>query len=406
LRWQATGPMSRDYGVTLQLLDHEGHVWGLGHKTLSDIEGETYLDDNQVEQIVMIPTSRWPIDEMTVQTFELPIDVATPPGRYRVQLRVHPKETWDSLHILDAAGAFVAHDWEVGDAEVLSARAAPDPLALDMDQRTDADMAPAVRLLGLSALPSVVRPGDTFTLSLYWRKMARTREDYQLELALHGYGKTWSRSVTSPVRSDYSTRRWYLGEVLRGQKDILVDAATPPGAYLIYAALLDEGGAPAAEPLRLGSIRVEGRQRAYKAPPISHAVHAKLGGLVTLLGYDISSPTLKQRESLSLTLYWQADDRTKTSYKVFAHIIDDEDRVWAQQDNEPMNGAYPTTAWLPGEIITDEYAIPIAEGLAGSYRVEVGIYDPQTGARLPATNALGERQVNDRIILQRISVVE
>jgi len=407
LRWQCTAPMSQDYGVTLRLLDQQGHLWGLGHKTLEDIAEETYLDERGLEQLVIIPTSRWPTQESTVQVFELPVDPATPPGSYTVELRVHPKGTWDSLNVLDATGAPIGHDWEAGNAEVLSARGAPDPSALGMDKQLDIDMVRAVRLLGHDTPPATIRPGDTFSVSLYWQKTERTRQDYQMQLSLRSAGRVWARSVTSLARSDYPVPYWYVGQVLRGQHDILVDAETPTGDYELFVQLLDAQGLPAAQAFSMGSIRVEGRQRVYQPPAMATSVNADMGGLISLLGYDIASFTVSYRDALSLTLYWRAEERTTTSYKAFVHVIDEADKVWAQQDSEPVNGSYPTTAWLPGEIIADTYTIPIGEGpAAGSYWIEVGLYDPATGTRLAVTSAHGQRQAYDRVLLQRIYVVE
>ena len=407
LRWQSMEPMVQDYGVTLRLLDQQGHLWGLGHKTLADIESQTYYNERGLEVPVMIPTSKWPTHETTVQTFELPIDPATPPGQYSVELRVHPKATWDGLHVLDAAGAPAGLDWQMGEVEVLTAAVGPDPTTLQIEQRVNAALAPQLFLLGHSGLPAKVRPGDAFSFSLFWQAGAAPRPDYQLRLTLRDGDRTWSQVLTSPARSDYPSSGWSSGEILRGQHDVLVDAETPTGTYRLYAALVDEAASPVAEPIVLASLRVEGRQRRYEAPQLDNMVNGDLGGLVTLLGYNLTSASVSQREGLTLTLYWRAEQRTTTSYKVFVHVIDEQGQVRAQKDSEPVDNTYPTTAWLPGEVVEDVIAVPIDQDLMpGSYYIEVGIYDPQTGTRLAARNAQGETQAGDRIVLQQITVVQ
>jgi hypothetical protein len=78
MRWQSTAAMSVDYDVTWRLIDDQGHVWGLGSKRLTDIDHETYWDEKGLERPVLIPTSKWPVSEATIGTYELPVD---PPRR-------------------------------------------------------------------------------------------------------------------------------------------------------------------------------------------------------------------------------------------------------------------------------------------------------------------------------------
>ena len=72
----------------------------------------------------------------------------------------------------------------------------------------------------------------------------------------------------------------------------------------------------------------------------------------------------------------------------------------AQRDSPPRGGLAPTTLWLPGDAILDDYAIDLPASLpAGDYRVEVGLYDPATGERLPADVPSGRPA--DAIVLDR-----
>jgi hypothetical protein len=69
-------------------------------------------------------------------------------------------------------------------------------------------------------------------------------------------------------------------------------------------------------------------------------------------------------------------------YTVFTHALDRSGQQIAGKDNQPVNGSYPTSHWMPGEYVIDEYAIPVA---ADEFEIEVGLYDPETGARLGET---------------------
>jgi len=124
-----------------------------------------------------------------------------------------------------------------------------------------------------------------------------------------------------------------------------------------------------------------------------------LGGMVRFLGYDLPQTDVPVGGTLHLTLYWQALAPMDTSYTVFAHLLDAGGQVRGQRDNVPVGGTYPTTRWLPGEVVVDEYAIPIAAGApAGEYSLEIGMYESTSGQRLSAL-ADGEKQAGDHILL-------
>ena len=128
--------------------------------------------------------------------------------------------------------------------------------------------------------------------------------------------------------------------------------------------------------------------------------------VVELVGYtldDVASTrveatrVVRPGEAVRLTLVWRCLREMETSYTVFTHLLDEGQQIRGQQDNPPVGGRYPTTLWVPGEVIVDEYAIAVRPGAPpGSYLVEVGLYDPATMERLrewydpPAVPALAK----------------
>ena len=61
-----------------------------------------------------------------------------------------------------------------------------------------------------------------------------------------------------------------------------------------------------------------------------------------------------------------------------------------QHDQQPGDGAFPTTSWVQGEVLSDTYQLELPADLTpGSYRLIVRMYDPTTLAVLPATGADG-----------------
>ena len=437
MRWQSIQPMEADYLVTLALRDEAYHLWGLGSKQLSDVDAQTFWDERGLEQAVSIPTSQWPVAEATVQTFELPVDLATPPGRYTVLARVHPTGLWDGLPILGDGEVASGFDYPLGEVEVLPApqppalEAPPEPAEGGADVRFgdngplrpleivrphEADLGAGIRLLGWDVSTTDARPGDRLHLSLHWEAQQPVPADYTVRLWLiDGLGQFGGDVQGAPVGAQYPTSQWRTGEILRGQYDLTVDAATPAGTYSLMVSLLDGMGERLADadarfsdngPLRpldveLGTIAVSGRQRLFELPAaIQHPVQAELGGLARLLGYDLPQKELMPGDGLPLTLYWQSMRRSDTSYTVFTHLLDERGRLWGQQDNVPLQGTYPTAGWLPGEVVVDPYQIPLRDDApSGSYRIEMGLYDAAMGIRLPVVDPTSQTLLGDHFLL-------
>jgi hypothetical protein len=122
--------------------------------------------------------------------------------------------------------------------------------------------------------------------------------------------------------------------------------------------------------------------RVFQAPAPQYSVVADFAGQIRLLGYDLTRVTDHKSR---LTLYWQAEQRMDTSYTVFAQLIGPAGVVRAQVDRLPREGGYPTVWWVPGEVVADELSLelPADAPLEVPYRLVVGLYDAETGQRLP-----------------------
>jgi hypothetical protein len=102
---------------------------------------------------------------------------------------------------------------------------------------------------------------------------------------------------------------------------------------------------------------IELRQRPLKSPPPSElAVGAEIGGELKLLGVDLLPPG--EPERLHLALYWQALAEMRRDYTVSLRLTADGQPV-AQQDHPPVWGAYPTRRWSVGEVVRDDYLLPV-----------------------------------------------
>jgi hypothetical protein len=124
---------------------------------------------------------------------------------------------------------------------------------------------------------------------------------------------------------------------------------------------------------------------------LPHQVKYALGGQIELLGYDMEIGDWGLGiGDWELTLYWRAKEVVEKDYTVFVHVVDQGGKLWGQGDGVPVGGMYPTSAWLPDQLVEDRHVIRVNLAVpAGSYRVLVGLYDLVTLKRLEAVGPEG-----------------
>ncbi len=109
------------------------------------------------------------------------------------------------------------------------------------------------------------------------------------------------------------------------------------------------------------------------------------GDEVRLVGYSLSQGRLAAGDIAPLTLFWQAERTPSRRYKLFVHLLDAGNQIVGQIDADIDLGQ-------PGEQASGNFGVPVHPATPpGEYRVEVGIYDADTGERLLAPD--GSSQV-------------
>jgi hypothetical protein len=270
-----------------------------------------------------------------------------------------------------------------------------------MPIRLDRPMGDRLALLGYGQRPDEVSAGEKLFTTLYWQAREMIGQDYKFELQLvDEAGQVRQREAGAPVDGTYPTSQWAAGEIVRDERELTVSGRLAAGQYRLQVAVSNALDGPATAIAPLGQVAIQGRERLTVPPNIQHNRSAHLGEVAELLGYDLAASRIRPGEELDLTLYWRSTGETDTSYVVFVHILDQSEVVWGQKDAPPAGGRLPTTGWLPGEIIVDHYRILVDGSVApGTYWVEVGMYDPATGKRLPVPGEAG-----DRVLVTKIEV--
>jgi hypothetical protein len=139
-------------------------------------------------------------------------------------------------------------------------------------------------------------------------------------------------------------------------------------------------------------------------PDIAEPVEATFGGQIRLLGLTTTTAPTPGSE-FEVRLYWEALRPPDENYVVFVHLLDENGRSVANHDGVPMEGRYPTRAWLPGDTVPDVHRIALAPDLpAGTYQLRVGLYSVPDMERLPVLDGQGIEQPDRTLTLGSVEL--
>lgn len=272
-----------------------------------------------------------------------------------------------------------------------------------------------IQLLGYGLDNSQAYPGGRVEITLYLMATAEITETYTM--ALHFLSPdqvSYGQRNIFPLGNPYPTSLWEPGLVILDTYHISISPDFPAPAYgqiklafYLYPPwkggslpVLGVSGEELGEGVIFGRFRVASPSPSLVQNPVSFT----LGDFFRLIGYHIP-PSASPGQNLKVTLYWESLKPTSKDYQVFVHLIDAQGNLIAQGDAPPRNGFYPTSLWIPREIIKDPHRIPLPPALPpGEYFLRVGMYRLDTLERLPVTQEDGLRVANDEIVLEGVLV--
>jgi hypothetical protein len=119
---------------------------------------------------------------------------------------------------------------------------------------------------------------------------------------------------------------------------------------------------------------IRNRPRQFTPPPMQQRLDANFAGQLTLLGYDLPQRRVQPGQSFPITLYLQANRTMGENLAIFNHLLDAQAVQRGGADRIPQQ-YYTTLLWVPGEIVSDSYAVPVdADAPPGIYWLDVGLY--------------------------------
>jgi len=386
LRFRLIAPTQKELKASVFLTDSSGHMVG-------------QIDKLLLNNILHQATQDWEPGTEVDAYFLIPVVPASAPGDYRLGLAIYEA---DSFARLPASSGDAAQVVTLGSVEVQPDLSPPSAEALGMNLALNQQVTQELTLLGLATTADeTLRPGEQASLALFWRADDAPSDDYRASLWVT-QGED-SQPLTDPqplAGMDYPTSRWQAGQVVRGWFDAQVPPPMESGDYALSIQITDPHQRLIAE-LPLGTLRVQGWPRQFDVPPMGNTLDANFADQIELLGYDVQNePSTGNQASVVVTLYWRALSEMDVSYTTFVHLLGQAGQVVSQVDHRPGDGAFPTTGWLPGEIIIDTFVVPLPkDGSYATMQPEVGIYDPATGERLLVVDP---PQAGDHMLLPEI----
>jgi len=369
LDWRVLRAPGRSLRLRLDLADRNGGVW---YSTQLNV-GQYYA-----------PPETWQADQRITTRVGLPVPLGTPPGAFDVRVNIVGSNPSTGGEYATLSGARVL--------PCSDEHPCPPTLAEDFTPLGVA-FGDGFKLAGYQTGGKEFVQGRFAAITLYWQAERPLADGVTERVALVDRNGQVVAQTEGPLVADwYPPSQWKPGQLLADPQVILIPPKLAPGEYSFRVGLITAEGQTSGQSLDVGRVRILARDRQFRAGPISHPLKVEFGDQVRLLGYDVKLETGQVR----LTLYWQALREMDENYTVFTHVVDIGGGLAGQKDSWPHEGDYPTSFWMRGEVVKDEYIIPF-DAAVSAHHVKVGLYDAAI-VRLPAVSA-GVRLANDAVVI-------
>ncbi len=269
-----------------------------------------------------------------------------------------------------------------------------------------------ISVLGYEVSPGSLEPGETLEMALFLRATRPITEDYAMALQLlspvPGDDAALLNFNTIPGDGNYPTYAWRPDEVIVDRYRLRIpEQVERTQAWQVVAVLyhlsgggrlpVTVGGQSGGQMLGLGMVRVG----ASESPTVPTEARLEPGplfgdaddeGAIRLEGIRLEL----EGDVVRVQAWWRSEARVSKDYTAFVHLYDEHGAVLAAGDAPPLEGAFPSSLWDPGDLIVDEYLLSSKTLRTGQTleeqgaRVGIGWYDPATGVRLPISGDASE----------------
>jgi len=232
-------------------------------------------------------------------------------------------------------------------------------------------------LLDYALSSATINPGEELAITFHWQW---SRQPHQVQVALVGAtahlfppAPAWVQA-TEAITLSYTTLRLRLPENIA------------PGIYVPQLNILRNGqpqtpytalGMPMGT-LALAPVQVLSSRRATgQEAVLGHFGPERALPVIDLVGVETTRPS---KGMLEIALTWRSQRQAPLNYMLSLRLYRPDGSKVTSRDIPPLLGGYPTSLWIPGELVTDRVLLTLPEGEAasGDYRLEIVLYDRVT----------------------------
>jgi hypothetical protein len=267
------------------------------------------------------------------------------------------------------------------------------------------------QLIGYNLPESFALPDAFLPIELCWRPLSQTDIPYAVfvhlldtsQLERHGSPGVWGGRRTYPGLGNLATDRWTPGEAFCDRVLLKVPAETPTplGAAIEIGFINSETDErlqavnQQGQPIDLVNLRGVPILSANQLPGAERPAHHVLDDAIRLNQVQLSEV---RADAVALTLTWQARQPVSYDATTFVHLRTADGNLLAQADHQTLDGRFPTSYWLPGQVVTDTlFLSPVPDVQAGPLILSVGMYTWPSLERLAVVDASGAPQADNVI---------
>ncbi len=251
------------------------------------------------------------------------------------------------------------------------------------------------RLLDVQAVDVQQRDDAALDVQLAWFTGQQLSHNYNASLRLIDEEGNWLAQMDAqPGYGFLPSSDWPVSVEVNDWLAMSLPQELPDGSRLVLMAnLYDISTGEEILTRRLGIVQVQdGRFRFLENEALFELlqdltpVTAVFGELIQLQGYELE----ESEDQIRLTLYWQSVAAGQEDYTRYVHLLNPETgEILAQIDSYPQHNSYPTSQWIPGEIVADTLVLDLTDGLPDTYEIGVGFYrqEGESVLRLKAVDA-------------------
>ncbi len=263
------------------------------------------------------------------------------------------------------------------------------------------ELIPGLELVAAQIETEVAEPGERIWATLYWRKTGKIpstgiQDAPQMVVELLGRENRVEGKYQSYHGGGlFPATLWKSGDLIADKVAILLsEQALVPAQLRLNVKIA--GAETAAD---VGTVKIV--PESWPTPSGNYL--AEIDGIY-LLAAGLSEISVEPGDEITVILRWWVERAPGRNLTTFVHLGDRSQPPLSQGDSPPLGGHYPATLWATGEVFDDSYRLAIPDNLsAGRYPVHVGLYESESGRRLPLIVS-DNRQPNDAYQVGNVTV--